>query len=185
MHIPSDTFSCKKCSFLKKGINKVKNMRIIPGWEVQSKFQDFDMNWLNRLARASNSVKREMSSYCTCTIEWYPCIQWGAHTCFLRWVKQLTQHMGGQVCCCFKTLRVLGDVVKRHFFQNHFPHIYKCDHHRKIMSCTISSENDTIWRMLIGGMMELYGDGFSMLKCISMLIVSLLMSFQRQNQDAS
>jgi hypothetical protein len=39
------------------------------------------------------------------------------------------------------------------------------------MSCNISSENGTIWRMVIGGMMELYSDGFSMLKCISMWIV--------------
>jgi hypothetical protein len=57
-------------------------------------------------------------------------------------------------------------VVNAVFFKTIFNrHIYN---HRKIMSCNISSENGTIWRMVIGGMMELYSDGFSMLKCISM-----------------
>ncbi len=46
----------------------------------------------------------------------------GAHTCFLRWAHKLTQHKGGQVCCCFTTLRVLGS--ERCFFQNHFQHTF-------------------------------------------------------------
>jgi hypothetical protein len=136
VHKLSKTFSCKKCIPKKRHkhgyhifinlwlrINKTENettptRKLSRGktrksyavyWGGQWKFQQyFDMNWLSRLASASNCVKREISSYFTCIIEWYPCIQWGAHTCFLRWAKQLTQHNGGQVCCCFTTLKGLG-----------------------------------------------------------------------------
>lgn len=46
------------------------------------------------------------------------------------------------------------------------------------MSCNISSENDKMWRMVIGGMMELYSDGFTMLKCISMWIALIDVNFK-------
>jgi len=107
VHKLSNTFSCKKCAFLRKGINMVNTFssshdwwlrinktenertptrklsrgitrkRYADYWGGQWKFQQyFDTNWLSRLASASNSMKREISSYLTCIIEWYACIQW-------------------------------------------------------------------------------------------------------------
>lgn len=111
-------------------------------------------------------VWREKSPVIVHVLEWFLCIQWRTHTCFLRRARQLTQNNGAQVCCCFTTLRVLGDIVNTIFFKTIF--------NWHIISVIITGILCHVLyrqKMTQSGMMELYGDGFSMLKCISMLIV--------------